>query len=215
LSSLYHPIERLPEVLERALSSGEIASEQATRLALWFTSVLMIIAALTMIVGVFIYVAQAFALMRMAQKLSVYRPWMAWIPIAQNYTFGAVAERCDDRRGISTKAWARIMLIAGIVNAASSVVYSIAQQILPILGLIGALLFLLLALAYMVATTVFLVIRLICVWKMLREFYPPVANVIIFIVSIFAGPTIPMLIACFLKPRPAKWLIYEDFDKVY
>lgn len=215
MSSLYHPIERLPEALERAFSSDAIAPEQVTRIALWFASVLMVVAALTMIVGVFIYVAQAFALMRMAQKLSVYRPWMAWIPIAQNYTFGAVAERCDDRRGISTKAWAKIMLIAGIVNAASSIIYSIAQQILPILGLIGALLFLLLALAYMVATAVFLVIRLICVWKMLREFFPPVANVIIFIVSIFAGPTIPMLIACFMKPRSAKWLIYEDFDKVY
>ena len=164
----------------------------------------ILIGAVALLISAAIYVIQAIAVMRMAKMLNVEKAWLAWIPIAQGYLMGQIAERCDSRRNIAVKPWGKIMLYVNIGYVAFAAVYSVASGVLPMLPFIGLILTILLWMVYMAATVGYSVINYICVWKMFREFYPETVNIVVFIVSIvFNAHYIGMLVASFFPLRPS------------
>lgn len=181
---------------------GTVSDEQMATVAIVMIVVALIAFAVGILTVLVTYVLQALAIMRMSQKLYVERPWLAWIPIAQSYALGRVAERCDERQGKEVKPWAKILLFAHIgyyvVYVALSGMSGIVQFIVPILG--PALLSLLQT-ALSLAFTVFVYI---CVWKAFREFYPPTVNIVVFVVTVVLSiHPITMLIASFFTLQPA------------
>jgi len=181
---------------------GTVDAERFELLAIVMIVVALIAFAVGILIVLVAYVLQALAIMRMSQKLYVERPWLAWIPIAQSYALGRVAERCDERQGKEVKPWAKILLFAHIGYYVVYVVLSgmsgIVQFIVPILG--PALLSLLQT-ALSLAFTVFVYI---CVWKAFREFYPPTVNIVVFVVTVVLSiHPITMLIASFFTLQPA------------
>ena len=194
--------ELMQQIMEAFGLQGTVSDEQMATVAI----VMIVVALLALAVGILTvlvaYVLQALAIMRMSQKLYVERPWLAWIPIAQSYALGRVAERCDERQGKEVKPWAKILLFAHIGYYVVYVVLSgmsgIVQFIVPILG--PALLSLLQT-ALSLAFTVFVYI---CVWKAFREFYPPTVNIVVFVVTVVLSiHPITMLIASFFTLQPA------------
>ncbi len=164
----------------------------------------LIIGAVALLISAAVYVIQAIAVMRMAKMLDVEKPWFAWIPIAQGYLMGQIAERCDGRRGIDVKPWGKIMLYVNIGYVGFAAVYSIASGVLPMIPLIGYVLIVLLWVVYMAVLLAYMVINYICIWKMFREFFPETVNVVVFVVSIlFNAHFIGMLVATFFPLRPS------------
>ncbi|MBE6676451.1 MAG: hypothetical protein E7594_06375 [Ruminococcaceae bacterium] len=194
--------ELMQQIMEAFGLQGTVDAERFELLAIVMIVVALIAFAVGILIVLVAYVLQALAIMRMSQKLYVERPWLAWIPIAQSYALGRVAERCDERQGKEVKPWAKILLFAHIGYYVVYVVLSgmsgIVQFIVPILG--PALLSLLQT-ALSLAFTVFVYI---CVWKAFREFYPPTVNIVVFVVTVVLSiHPITMLIASFFTLQPA------------
>lgn len=174
----------------------------------------LIIGIVALLISAAVYVVQALAVMRMAKMLDVDKPWLAWIPIAQGYLMGQIAERCDSRRGLEVRPWGKIMLYVNIGYVGFAAVYSVASGVLPMLPFIGSILVMLLWVVYMVASLAYMVFNYICIWKMFREFYPETVNIVVFVVSIlFNAHYIGMLVATFFPLRPSAdedWLKMDN-----
>lgn len=201
------------QILVDALGLEEVAGDTVPAVIL---VLLLIVVAAALLVAMWVlvsYVMQAFAIMRMAQKLNVERPWLAWIPVAQSYELGRLAEQCDSRQDLPVKPWAKILLFSHIgfmvFNSISSGFSALLQLIVPFVG--PAILSLLLS----ALSLAFSVLVYICVWKIFREFYPKKVHVVAFVVSVlFNVHPLGMLIASFFQPRRAYEHLYEAVASV-
>ena len=70
---------------------------------------------LALILGFGIHCAQAYGLFRMAKSCGVARPWLAWIPVATNYTIGEVAKCSVVKQRKKPMAYDKILLVLNIV----------------------------------------------------------------------------------------------------
>ena len=127
---------------------------------------LIIASVISIAVSVISYLLYALSTYRLAKKLDVQKAWLAWIPLAQYFTLGKVAEQCDVRRGKSTKPWGKIMLFvalgAMVVCAVLGGIGGFLNSLLPPLGIPVTMLSSLVSWAP-------LVIMCICCWKISRE----------------------------------------------
>lgn len=203
-----NPFEKIGEYFESAIESGEMTADEGMAIAVVVGILLILVGIVMVLVGLVIYLAQAFALARIAKKLELERPWLAWIPIAQNYLLGSVAERCDERRGLNVLPWEKILLNAAIADAVATLVSNFIEEVMPNVSMACLVIMLVVNLVSILITIAYLVLRLICVWKIMREFFPQTMSIVMFVISVLAGPTIPLLVACFKQPQPAKWNVF-------
>lgn len=169
-------------------------------------AILLAVSAVSLIVTLIHYVLYCFGIFRIAKKLDVDLAWLAWIPYAQYYTLGKVAEKCDERAGnFSPRPWAKIVLFGSIGPAVVYVILYFLNLILSLIPFVGFILSLLIGALMMVIALVPVVLDSICRWKIYREFYAEPVNVVLFIVGIVLNvQAIITLIASFCKLRSAK-----------
>ena len=169
-------------------------------------AILLAVSAVSLIVTLIHYVLYCFGIFRIAKKLDVDLAWLAWIPYAQYYTLGKVAEKCDERAGnFSPRPWAKIVLFGSIGTVVVYAILYVANLILSLIPFVGFILSLLITAVMMVVALVPLVLDSICRWKIYREFFPETVNVVLFIVGIVLNvQAIITLIASFCKLRSAK-----------
>ena len=154
------------------------------------------------------YVLNALAIFRLAKQQNVENAWMAWIPYAQQFTMGKIAEKCDERRGLATKPWGKILLFvaigAAVAGALLGGIGSFLSVIIPILGAPFTMLASLVSWAP-------LVILYICCWKVFREYFTEPVHIVLLVVSIvLSAQSIILLIASVCKPNPAIDEVVED-----
>lgn len=169
-------------------------------------AILLAVSAVSLIVTLIHYVLYCFGIFCIAKKLDVDLAWLAWIPYAQYYTLGKVAEKCDERAGnFSPRPWAKIVLFGSIGTVVAYAILYVVNLILSLIPFVGFILSLLITAVMMVIALVPLVLDSICRWKIYREFYSEPVNVVLFIVGIVLNvQAIITLIASFCKLRPAK-----------
>lgn len=169
-------------------------------------AILLAVSAVSLIVTLIHYVLYCFGIFRIAKKLDVELAWLAWIPYAQYYTLGKVAEKCDERAGnFSPRPWAKIVLFGSIGTVVAYAILYVVNLILSFIPFVGFILSLLIGALMMVIALVPLVLDGICRWKIYREFYSEPVNVVLFIVGIVLNvQAIITLIASFCKLRSAK-----------
>jgi hypothetical protein len=169
-------------------------------------AILLAVSAVSLIVTLIHYVLYCFGIFRIAKKLDVDLAWLAWIPYAQYYTLGKVAEKCDERAGnFSPRPWAKIVLFGSIGTVVVYAILYVANLICSLIPFVGFILSLLIGALMMVIALVPLVLDSICRWKIYREFFPETVNVVLFIVGIVLNvQAIITLIASFCKLKPAK-----------
>ncbi len=82
---------------------------------------------LGMLSGVATYILLGLAIMMMGQKLGVKYPWLSWIPVANSYAFGKVAETPDKPRKTGrTMLTLRIVVCGlGILTCVSAVILGV------------------------------------------------------------------------------------------
>ena len=169
-------------------------------------AILLAVSAVSLIVTLIHYVLYCFGIFRIAKKLDVELAWLAWIPYAQYYTLGKVAEKCDERAGnFSPRPWAKIVLFGSIGTVVAYAILYVANLLLSLIPFVGFILGLLITAVMMVIALVPLVLDSICRWKIYREFYSEPVNVVLFIVGIVLNvQAIITLIASFCKLKPEK-----------
>ena len=55
---------------------------------------------LTVICQVVIYIIRSLALMRMASRRGLPKPWLAWIPVGSEYMLGCIYDDIRSQRGV-------------------------------------------------------------------------------------------------------------------
>ncbi len=190
------------EVLERAMQGGTL--DEADQAMLTAVVIIMLaIAAVALVAALINYVLYSWGLFRIAKKLYVPNAFLAWIPYAQYYTLGQVAERCDERNGcVFPRPWGKIVLIGSLATAGVYAVLYGINLVSAYMPAIGVIISLLVTLVMMLVALVPLVLDSICRWKIYREFYPETVNVVLLIVSIaLNAQAIVTLIASFREPK--------------
>ena len=87
-------------------------------------SVLTAVWVVAALVGIVCYVFHALALMRLAQRRGIAHAWLAWIPVADSYLFGKVAEVCAKTTGEKkVMRFSRILLIFSCIIGGSCILF--------------------------------------------------------------------------------------------
>ncbi len=93
----------------------------------FFFAIFGAIMGLSAILGVVFYVFNALAYYAIAKNRGYNKPWLAWIPFADDYLMGAVADDISRRQGKNSnyRIW---LLVLGIVVTCSGVIVSIVSS---------------------------------------------------------------------------------------
>ena len=131
------------------------------------------------------YIMTAIGLQAIAKRRGVNYPWLAWIPYANYWLIGSIADDYDNRNGLK-KRWSKILLGLLIGYAAGFVLYFIAIIALFIqaalmgmnesdvtAGFMGTVLFLYIVLiVFVVIATILSFIYYICLYKIFESTVP-------------------------------------------
>ena len=76
------------------------------------------------IIGVCIadYIMSSLGLYRLASRRGISKPWLAWIPVANAWTVGAIVDEYDERQGFSRK-WRCTLLTLSIIVVAAVILW--------------------------------------------------------------------------------------------
>ena len=83
------------------------------------------------------YVLQAIALQSIAKRRGFSKPWLSWIPVANIWLLGAIADEYDSRAGISKNYGKKTVItyVASLVIIFSGIIFMYAGIIIS--GVIG------------------------------------------------------------------------------
>ncbi len=104
----------VPETTMATESAGSLAVLLITFLV-YFISISISIAS---------YIMSSLSFYTISKKRNIKNPWIAWIPIANIWNIGSVADGFDADRGIKRK-WRTVLLTFTIIMIASAVVFSV------------------------------------------------------------------------------------------
>lgn len=171
----------------------------------------LLIAYLVLLVfGVASYIMTSLGLYRVAKRRGIQDPWMAWIPFANEWLIGSIADEYDSHNGIKRK-WRVLLLSLSIISTVGFIIFYVAlivmmvimstsQDVLSMLGMFfgtygGMLIFAMLASALGFC-------RAVCIYKIFESTVPKraVTYFVLYLLVPLAGPI--CLLACSKKGYP-------------
>ena len=90
-----------------------------------------------MIIGLLSYILTSFSYYTIAKRRQIPNPWVAWIPVAQNWTIGSIADDYDKRNGLNRK-WRVVLLTLNLVQFAAIILFYIIMIVTTIVSVISA-----------------------------------------------------------------------------
>ena len=162
------------------------------------------------------YVFEGIGLSRMLKKVGYARPWHAWVPFANEYAVGSLADMYDDGKPKSNLA--REFLTVNIVTGALALAMLVISLPLMLVGLgakisalysLGAILFLGLYIATIVFSVKTIVKMYVCYWRIFRIFHPAL-SVLYLMLSIFVSSVAVCFIIFFISKREPQNLRSDD-----
>ncbi len=72
------------------------------------------------------YIMSSLGLYRLAKRRGISKPWLAWIPVANAWTVGAVADEYDEKCGFK-RNWRRVLLTLSIVIVGGVILWYVAM----------------------------------------------------------------------------------------
>ncbi len=89
----------------------------------------------TLLINIAIYVFTALSLYTVAKRRGIHKPWLAWIPIANAWLLGCIADQYRAVAMGETKSRRKVLLITGIARAVISV-FALVLMIVMIVNLL-------------------------------------------------------------------------------
>ena len=161
------------------------------------------ISVIGLLISLAIYIVWCLGTYRLAKKLDVEKPFLAWIPYAQYWTLGQIAEKCDARRGNTAgKPWGKYFLLSSLISMAVGIVFGtvggLVNLVIPGVGI-------LITLPASLISYLPLIVLCICCWKIYHEFFSETSSIVLFIVSIVCSAySVILLIASFCELNPVQ-----------
>lgn len=184
-----------------------------------------IVMMITLALSIGVYILSAIGQMRMSKKCGVDKPWLAFIPVANAYNLGKLAERCDDGKP-TVKKYSKILLGLNIATLCSSIVLGVGEIFIIICtagleisgnyyggaAIGGLLLFMLAALLCFALAVVAAVFNYIALYRVFRIFAPD--NAVLFLVlTIFVSIAYPVIMLVLSAKEPV--LLRRDYYTPY
>ena len=154
------------------------------------------------------YILRSAALYEIATRRNIKCPWLAWIPLAYNWTLGAVADLQDAKEG-KTGYWRWIMTGAAVLTAGSSgsdsssavttvtkIINGNITEITETTNLFGPLSLISGSIAGLLGIAV-IVLRFICIYKLFKSCRPEKAT--LYTVLSILPLAMPILMMCVRK----------------
>ena len=67
------------------------------------------------LIGIASYIMNAVAFQRIASKRLIKNAWLAWIPIANSWIIGSIADEYDEKNGIKRR-WRAVLLVLSLIS---------------------------------------------------------------------------------------------------
>jgi len=97
-----------------------------------YIAVLAVVLVIACVFALAVYVMDSLAVMKMGQKIGVKRPWLSWIPIANSFAFGKIAETPEKPRKTG-----KVLLILAICECVCGLLLALCGVVM-IAAAIGA-----------------------------------------------------------------------------
>ena len=174
--------------------------------------------------GAFSYIGMGLGGFRMARKVGMNNPWMFWIPLANAYAMGNLADQqaslCDGRSTTFRKkmlAWNIVIICAALLFVIAMVPILLVVSVHGTMGQDGtvtvpekymedlagpALFFLFSFLAFLVLSVIYLVVYYKVLYRIFK-LYAPDGAVGLLILSIFINAAIPAVFLILSGKEPA------------
>lgn len=162
---------------------------------------------LTLVAGVAFYVLQAISFYTIAKRRGIRNPWLAWIPVGNNWILGSISDQYQYVKNGKVKNRRKILLGLSIASLISSVLYCMGAFAFGFLagygetvatGQIG--LFVMLMLLYALVELALAITLYVFTYMSLYDLYvscDPSNGVLYLLLSIFISVTTPFLLfAC-------------------
>ena len=198
-SALFNFAKNLAE--ENIFSSSDFTSTTFTFI---FYAVYMIFILAISAVG---FILLGIGLSRMLKKVGYEKPWLAWIPIANGYAIGVLADKYDDGKPrsnfakeiLSTEITTLVVTLVMLVVALPIMLVGTAMNISGLVS-IGGIIFLGLYIADLVLSIKLTIKILICYWRVFRIFHPEL-SVVYLMLSIFASAIASSIVFLIISNR--------------
>lgn len=170
-----------------------------------------------------IYVINGISLQRMGKTVGVDKPWLAWIPIANAYALGLIADKCREKKGKNSK-YRFILLGMEIGIVVITIIFSIVMiafvvsmtmdlledqlvspsvdQIMELGGGVMFLLYLLFFFLFSIVSVAYSVFTYICLWHIFDTFVPQ-NSAMFLVLSILFSVTLPFFLLYTSGKKPA------------
>ena len=163
------------------------------------------------------YVLRAIGLSKIAKKLGVKHRFLAWIPYANAYLFGACAEKSAKRDGKKPCKWSLILLLVTVGLGIGLPIVQLAVALVLILLQFPISLTVAITLLVEVASIALLVVTSVCLWRICRQFMDDPLAIIIAVLAPFCTELVAVLlfvIGCLKLRRSRAEEIYATFEEV-
>ena len=154
------------------------------QMAVAVVGILLVVYLVIMGIGLASYIMNAIALQKIASKRLIQNAWLAWIPIANSWLIGSIADEYDEKNGMKRK-WRFVLLVlslisiigivAGYIGMIVSMVVmtmqdSVSPELTDMIGVfVGAYAFFILA---AIVATALSMCTMICLYKIFESTVP-------------------------------------------
>ena len=107
----------------------EIMESNDAEAVLRFFRLIIFASILSVAIALVIYVLRAIGVYTMAKSAGVSAPWMAFVPLVNGFTFGAIAEKYVKRDGSKTVKFSWILLFLSVAKSLLSIVFLVVSVI--------------------------------------------------------------------------------------
>lgn len=168
----------------------------------------LVLCFVAMVVGIASYVMTSLSLYTIAKRRDINHAWLAWIPIANYWTLGSIADEYDERNGLK-KRWAKTLIVLYVIFYVAFIVVYVATLATMFMGITGTsdlemqimnmitpliVLYLLLVLV-MIFSIAFMVCYYISLYKIFESTVPK-HSLLCMIISILVPLGLPICLMC-------------------
>lgn len=181
-------------------------------------AVMAVVYIFVLLIGLFAYIMEGLALHRMGKVCGAPYPWLAWIPYANLYALGYVADKDAEVSGRPATHYRNTLPILFVVLSVLSFglmgvsVAALSSSPEGELSLGPAMLVVLMFLALLVVAVVQLVFEFIALWHIFQLFSPD--NAVAFILlSILVSISMPIVLFIASRKTPAAFTENHDYTQ--
>ena len=88
----------------------------------FFLTVFIGVFAVSISIGIVIYLLEAIGVYKMAKSAEIKNPWLSFVPVGRNWVFGTLAEKYKKKNGVKSARFGIILTVLSVIELVCSAV---------------------------------------------------------------------------------------------